>query len=53
MTSHGDTNADLLILSLEGEILLWVTRYRGLHKAVRAGNWCPGLLIAFCLLPNP
>lgn len=53
VTSQGDTRSALPIPSLEGEILLWVTRYRGLHKAVIAGNWCPGLLIAFCLLPNP
>lgn len=46
------TRATLTIPSLEGEILLSVTLYRGLHKAVRAGNWCPGLLIALCLLPN-
>lgn len=53
VTSQGGTHSALPIPSLEGEILLWVTRYRGLHKAVIAGNWCPGLLIAFCLLPNP
>ena len=53
VTSQGDTHAASPIPSLAGEILLSVTRYKGLHKAVTAGNWCPGLLIAFCLLPNP
>lgn len=54
-TSQGGTHTHIhtSIPSLEGEILLLVTHYRGLHMAVTAGNWCPGPLIAFCLLPNP
>lgn len=55
VTSQGDTGATSTIPSLEGEILLSVTLYTAVCTGLLqlcTGNWCPGLLIVSCLLPN-